>query len=109
MSSTVYALLLIGVVILCTQLTRWLPFLIFRNTQKLPRSVTYLGTYLPPALMAILVVYCLKDISFIQLSAFAPQLLSVAVVVVLHLWRHSTLLSVGAGTICYMLLLRLFS
>lgn len=50
MSSTVHALLLIGVVILCTQLTRWMPFLAFRNTRKLPRSIAFLGTYLPPAL-----------------------------------------------------------
>ena len=109
MSSTVHALLLIGVVILCTQLTRWLPFLAFRNTRKLPRSIALLGTYLPPALMSILVIYCLKDVSFLQYSAFVPQLLSVAIVVVLHLWRRSTLLSIGAGTVCYMLLIHLFA
>lgn len=109
MSSTVHALLLIGVIILCTQLTRCLPFLAFRNTRKLPRSIAFLGTYLPPALMSILVIYCLKDVSFLQYSAFVPQLLSVAIVVVLHLWRYNTLLSIGAGTVCYMLLTHLFA
>ena len=66
-----------------------------------------LGRVLPPAVMAILVVYCLRSTSFAAAADFAPQLAAVAVVVLLHLWRHNTLLSIAGGTAVYMILLRL--
>lgn len=93
---------------LCTILVRALPFALFGRKGSSPsRSVLYLGRVLPPAVMAILVVYCLKSTGFSSVSAFLPQLLAVAVVVLLHLWRRNTLLSIAGGTVVYMLLLRL--
>ncbi len=67
-----------------------------------------LGAYLPPAIMAILVIYCLKDSSFASLGGWLPQAVGVALTAALHLWRRNTLLSIGVGTAVYMLLLRLF-
>lgn len=67
-----------------------------------------LGAYLPPAIMAILVIYRLKDSSFASLGGWLPQAVGVALTAALHLWRRNTLLSIGVGTAVYMLLLRLF-
>lgn len=99
-------LLIVAVVALVTLATRALPFLLFSHGQP-PRWVTYLGKTLPPAVMAILVVYCLKGVSFLALSGFAPALLAVAATVALHVWKSSTLLSIAGGTAVYMLLIRL--
>lgn len=93
---------------LCTILVRALPFALFGRRGSSPsRRVLYLGQVLPPAVMAILVVYCLKSTSFSEAAGFLPQLIAVAVVIALHLWRRNTLLSIAGGTVIYMLLLRL--
>ena len=91
---------------LCTILVRFLPFVLFGRKGTPGRGVLYLGRVLPPAVMAILVVYCLKSTSFAAVSGFVPQLTAVAVVVLLHLWRRNTLLSIAGGTVLYMILLR---
>ena len=91
----------------CTVLTRALPFVLFGRSGSPGRGVLYLGRVLPPAVMAILVVYCLRSTGFAAAADFAPQLAAVAVVVLLHLWRRNTLLSIAGGTAVYMILLRL--
>ena len=91
---------------LCTQVTRWLPFLLFGGKKELPKLVRYLGVVLPAAIMAVLVVYCLKGITPLAYPYGLPELLSVALVVVLHAWKGNTLLSIGAGTACYMVLVQ---
>lgn len=68
--------------------------------------ILYLGRVLPPAVIAMLIIYCLKDISFAQAGGWVPQFISVAVVVVLHLWKHNNLLSIFGGTILYMVLVQ---
>lgn len=99
--------LIIATTVAVTAAIRFLPFLIFGENRKTPPLITYLGQVLPPAIMGMLVVYCLKDIH-LTISPFGlPELLSVAAVVALHLWKRNTLLSIGGGTICYMLLIRL--
>ena len=97
-----YALILILVMALVTALLRFLPFLVLGN-RKTPGFVDYLGKVLPFAVMAMLVVYCLKDIS---MGNVVLQLVSVLVVVGMHLWKKNTLLSIVAGTVCYMVLIR---
>ena len=72
----------------------------------MPATVQYLGKVLPPAIMAILVVYCLKDINLLEGSRGLPEFLAVALVAVLHLWKKNTLLSIGAGTVFYMILVQ---
>ena len=100
------SILIIAVCALCTFLERALPFLIF-GTRPVPDIVRYLGRVLPMAVMTTLVVYCLRSISFAAVGSFLPELIGVAVVVVLHLWRHSTFLSIVGGTAVYMVLVQL--
>ena len=95
---------LVVVCALVTALTRFLPFLIFRK--KTLAVVTYLGKVLPFAIMGMLVVYCLKNVSFIRAPFGLPELIGCAVVAGLHVWKRNTLLSIGGGTICYMLLVQ---
>ena len=89
-----------------TFLTRALPFLLFDRGSAPPKIILYLGRVLPPAVIAMLIIYCLKGISFAQAGSWLPQLISVAVVVVLHLWKHINLLSIFGGTILYMVLVQ---
>lgn len=88
-----------------TLLLRELPFLLFRN-RTVPATVLYLGRTLPMALMCLLVLYCVKDISFTVMSGWIPYAVSVAVTVGVHLFRKSTTLSIFCGTACYMILIR---
>lgn len=106
MPNTVYSLLIVAVVALVTALLRFLPFFVFNGTRPVPKWISFLGAKLPYAIMAMLVVYCLKDISFVQFMGWLPAAISVAVVVVLHVWKRNTLLSIIGGTVCYMLLIR---
>ena len=85
---------------------RFLPFLIFSEKRKTPPIIAYLGQVLPCAIMGMLVVYCLKDISFLSAPFGIPQLIGCAVVALLHIWKRNTLLSIGVGTVCYMLLIQ---
>ena len=101
-----YFILMIVVASVCTILLRALPFLIFGGKRENPEIVHYLGRVLPPAIMVILVIYCLKGISFLNSPYGIPELLSVAVVVLLHVWKRNILLSVGLGTALYMFLVQ---
>ena len=101
----IQAILLVAVVSLVTIVLRFLPFLIF-GERKTPEKITYLGKVLPYAIMAVLVVYCLKGISFAKMPFGIPELLGVGCVVCLHLWKRNTLISISGGTICYMLMIR---
>lgn len=100
-----HALLLVLIISGVTVLVRFLPFLVF--SKGAPRSILYLGQVLPYAIMGMLVVYCLKNAFFLPNLGWLPEAVSVLVVVALHKWKHNTLLSILAGTLCYMLLIRL--
>ena len=89
-----------------TQLTRWLPFLIFPEDKQPPAVVAYLGRVLPAAVMGLLVVYCLKGVSLLQSPYGLPEFLAVAAVAVLHRWKGNVLLSIAGGTALYMLLVQ---
>lgn len=101
-----HAALLIAVVALVTTALRFLPFLIFGQNKKTPPLVTYLGQVLPYAIMGMLVVYCLKDITLSAAPFGIPEAVGCAIVVLLHVWKRNTLLSIGVGTVCYMLLVQ---
>ena len=90
----------------CTFLERALPFLIF-GQREVPGSVRYLGGQLPMAVIATLVVYCLRSTTFTALGAFLPQLIACVVVIALHLWRKNAFLSIFGGTACYMALVQI--
>ena len=102
-----YNIWMIVVMTLATMATRFLPFLIFGENRKTPPLITYLGKVLPCAVMGLLVVYCLKDISFLSAPFGLPELIGIAIVALLHLWKRNSLLSIGVGTVCYMLLVQL--
>ncbi len=105
MSST-QAVLTIAVVSIVTMLLRFIPFWVMGN-RPTPPYVAYLGRALPGAIMGMLVVYCLRGVSFTAMDNFLPELISCAVVVLFHIKWRNTLLSIGSGTACYMLLVQL--
>ena len=99
-------LVTIGMVILGTVLTRFIPFLVFPAGKPTPRYIQYLGKVLPAAVFGLLVVYCLRNVGLVAGSHGIPELLAILVVVVLHLWKRQMLLSIAGGTVCYMLLVQ---
>ena len=101
-----HAILLIAVTAAVTVALRFLPFLIFREGKKAPEILTYLGKVLPFAIMGMLVVYCLKGIRLTEAPYGIPELLGCAIVAGLHIWKRNTLLSIGLGTLAYMLLVQ---
>ena len=105
MNDTLSALLIVAVVAAVTLFTRVLPFAVFRD-RKLPRMVSYLGRVLPAAIMAILIVYCLRGVSFGAYPYGLPEAIAAAVVIALHLWKRSVLLSIFSGTAVYMLMIQ---
>ena len=105
MNNTIYPLTVIGVIAVVTWALRAFPFLLFGN-RPLPKVIRYLGKALPPAIMTVLVIYCLRDISFSQSPFGIPELAACALVVILQAVRKNMYLSIIAGTVCYMVLIR---
>ncbi|MGI6270216.1 MAG: branched-chain amino acid transporter permease [Candidatus Howiella sp.] len=100
-------LITVGIMVIGTVLTRFLPFVCFPDVEKTPAAVRYLGRVLPCAAMGMLVVYCLKDVSLLSAPHGLPEGLALLAVLLLHLWRRNTLLSILGGTAVYMLLVQL--
>ena len=96
---------LVAIMAIVTILIRSLPFLVFR--QKTPKYITYLGSVLPPAIIGMLVVYCLKDISLSVHPYGIPELIAVACVAGVQVWKRNSLISILAGTLIYMILVQL--
>ena len=107
MNSTVYALLAVVVCSLCTFALRAIPFALFGGKRTMPPAVRRRAMKLPAAIITVLVVYCLKSLPAADAANTSVTLGSVAAVVLLHLWKKNTLLSIVGGTILYMALLRL--
>ena len=101
-----YAAAMIAVIALVTAALRFLPFFIFRGNRKTPKYIEYLGKVLPFAIMGMLVVYCLKGVTFTALENWLPYFLATAAVVLLHLWKRNTLLSIVTGTVIYRVLVQ---
>ena len=104
--SNTYILSVVIVAGLVTAATRFLPFLIFGNGKQTPPLIVYLGKVLPYAIMGMLVVYCMKNVSFVKAPFGLPELIACAAVAILHIWKRNTLLSIAVGTIGYMLLVQ---
>lgn len=100
-------LVTIGMVVLGTMLTRFLPFLLFPAGKPTPKYIQYLGTVLPSAVFGLLVVYCLRNVSLFTGNHALPEAISIAAVIGLHVWKRQMLLSIAGGTVCYMLLVQL--
>lgn len=97
----------IGICILGTMATRFLPFLIFNEKRPTPKYIQYLGKALPAAIFGMLVVYCLKNVSILTGTHGLPELIAIAVTILIHLWKRQMLLSIACGTICYMVLVQI--
>ena len=82
------ALLLVIIIALVTALLRFLPFIIFKDSKKTPKIITNLGKTLPYAVMAMLVVYCLKDVKFSNVNLFVPQIIAVFIVSISYIWNN---------------------
>lgn len=98
--------LIILVVALTTFATRVIPFLVFPKGKEIPKTVQYLGKVLTPAVIGMLVVYCLKNTPVQEAPHGIPELIAVAVVAGLHVWKRNNLLSIGVGTVLYMFLIQ---
>lgn len=96
----------IAVVALVTALVRGLPYLLFGGKREIPDAIGYLGSVLPAAIMIILVLYCLRGVNFTAYPQGLAELLSLALVTAVHLWKKNAVLSIVAGTACYMILIR---
>ena len=105
--TNVQALIIILVVSLGTQVTRWLPFVLFPENREPPKVVAYLGRVLPPAMMGLLVVYCLRSVDLLSGSHGLPEAIAIVVVGVLHKCKHNILLSIAGGTVLYMFLVQM--
>lgn len=108
MTSQTFLQLCLTVIVIAaaTFLTRALAFLLFPAGKETPRAVQYLGAVLPSASVAMLVVYCFKNISLLSAPYGLPELIAAIFVVAVHKWKHSLLLSIGGGTALYMLLVQ---
>lgn len=98
--------LIVLLVAACTFITRFLPFALFGGGKEVPAIVKTLGELLPPAVIAILVVYCLKSVNVTLAPHGLPEFLAVSLVAVLHIWKRNNLLSIGGGTAIYMFLVQ---
>lgn len=107
MNNTVYALLAVLICAVCTFLLRFAPFALFSGKRSMPPAVQKVASKMPAAIIAVLVVYCLKSVPAADLPTVLTNLISVAAVVALHLWKRNTLLSIAGGTALYMALLRI--
>lgn len=101
-----YVVFTILTVAAATFLTRLLPFLLFPANKKTPEFVLYLGRVLPYAIMGMLIIYCFKDVNFLSRPYGLPELSASLFVILAHKWKHNLLLSIGGGTVLYMLLVQ---
>lgn len=98
--------LIILAVAVTTFATRVTPFLLFPKGKEIPKTVQYLGKVLTPAVIGMLVVYCLKNTNILDAPHGLPEFAAVLVTVLLHVWKRNNLLSIGAGTVLYMFLVQ---
>jgi len=97
---------IISIIAIFTFLTRVFPFVLFGRHQQPPAIIRYLGKVLPSSVIAILVVYCLKNVHFTAIHTFVPEFLAILIVAGLHLWKRNNLLSIGIGTVSYMVMIQ---
>jgi len=106
MLTTGEAIASIAVMAVVTFLTRALPFFLFDRGDHPPKIVLYLGRVLPPAIIAMLIIYCLKGVTFATPAGWVPSLLAGGAAVLLHLWKGNDLISIFGATVLYMVLIQ---
>lgn len=98
--------IIICMVTIGTIITRFLPFIIFQGTKLNNSYISYLGQVLPYSAIGLLVVYCLKSVNFKSPTYGIPETIAIICITVLHYWKENTLLSIGIGTVIYMVLVQ---
>ncbi|WP_223068520.1 branched-chain amino acid transporter permease [Paenibacillus caui] len=96
----------IGMVVLGTMMTRFIPFIVFPSGRPTPTYIRYLGKVLPSAALGLLVVYSIKDVKFLSGNHGVPELISIVLVALLHIWKRNMFLSIASGTLVYMFLIQ---
>ena len=99
-------IIMIAIMVAVTVVLRFLPFAVFSGGRKTPPYINYLGKVLPYAIMGMLMVYCLRNTSIMTGSHGLPELISILLVAGLQIWKRNTLISIIAGTVCYMILIQ---
>ena len=99
-----HSIALLAVIAGVNLFSRYLPFWIF--SKGAPKSVVYLGKVLPSAVIGMLLVYCLKNMTFLAAPYGAAEIIAIAAVVLIHKWRHNVMISILTGTVLYMLLVQ---
>ncbi len=106
MNNIGYSIAIIAIVAVCTVFIRSIPFFVFGGKREVPEFIHYLGNFLPAAIMATLVVYCLRSIHLLEGNHGLPELIATGLVILLHLWKKNILLTVSVSTICYMAMIQ---
>ena len=101
-----HQIITVGMIILATVIMRFLPFVLFPDNKPTPKFIHYLGAVLPAAVFGLLMIYALKGVDLLGGSHGIPELIGIVVTATVHLWKKQMLLSISAGTICYMLLVQ---
>lgn len=104
--TTIQTIIMISLIMLGTMITRFLPFILFKGDKGNNKYIDYFGRALPYAAIGLLVVYCLKDVSLTTPSYGLPEGIAIIFIGILHYWKENTLLSIGAGTVIYMILIQ---
>ena len=106
MNSVLYSIILIAITAVVTFSLRAFPFMVFGGKRQMPNNVRRVVSLLPPGIMGVLLIYCVKsDIVSVGMNTIA-SIASIAVVVMLHIFKRNTLLSIAVGTVLYMVLIR---
>lgn len=101
-----YISMVIAVMAIVTIALRFLPFIVFDHGEQLPEWITYLGKVLPPAIMSMLLVYCLRNINLVEGNHGFPEVICVGIAMLMHNWKRNTLLSIGVSTLLYMIIMQ---
>lgn len=101
-----YISMMIAVMAIVTIVLRFLPFVLFDHGEQLPEWISYLGKVLPPAIMSMLLVYCLRNINLVEGNHGFPEVICVGIAMLIHNWKRNTLLSIGVSTLLYMIIIQ---
>lgn len=104
--TTLEVLVVLFALVFGTLLTRLLAFVLFPENRRQPQVISFLSLTIPAAMMGLLVVFCLKSTTVLSYPYGLPELISIALIVALHLWRRNVLLSIAVGTLMYMFLVQ---
>lgn len=106
MTNFIYSALIVVVMGVVVFFTRAIPFIFFSSSEKTPEFISYLGKVLPPAVMGMLIIYCLKEVSILDFPFGLPEIIAIISVILAHLKFKNNLISIFGGTVFYMFLIQ---